>query len=153
MAGPRQTGPRQPVPAPEYDVPSPAPYPAPASKADDLTYAMMSDLKAGQSRIVEALENLKERINDQSTKLEKIEDLRVAVGKLETSVSHLNGELGSARDKLDKVRGWMFWTAGAVAVMGILAPLVIARIWPVPSAPTAVQSTQTNGPPPGRGGR
>lgn len=148
MAGSRQTGPRQPVPAPDIDVPSPAPAP----KGDDFTYAMLSDLKAGQSQIVEALKNLKEKVDLQSNKLEKIEDLRVAMGKLETSVSHLNGELGSARERLDKVRGWMFWAAGAIAVIGILAPLVIARIWPVPSSP-ASQPMSTNAPPPGRAGR
>ncbi|TXN71712.1 DUF1515 domain-containing protein [Methylobacterium sp. WL18] len=152
MAGSRQTGPRQPVPAPEFDVPSPSPAP----KSDDFAYAMSSDLKAGQSQIKEALKNLKEKIDSQSSKFEKVEDLRVAVGKLEISVSHLNGELGSAREKLDKVRGWMFWTAGAIAVIGILTPLVIARAWPVPSspAPTPItQSAPTNSPPPGKGGR
>lgn len=132
------------------------PSPAPAPRGDDFTYAMLSDLKAGQSQIVEALKNLKEKVDSQSTKLEKVEDLRVALGKLETSVSHLNGELGSARERLDKVRGWMFWAAGAIAVIGILAPLVIARVWPVPSSATsatAAQPVPTNAPSPGRAGR
>lgn len=141
MAG-RHTDERRPVPSPEYAESNPPQR----VRSDEFIYPMLSDLKSGQAVVVEALNNLKDKIEAQSTRLDKIDDLRVAIGKLETSVSHLNGELGSAKDRLDRVRSWMFWAAGAVAVIGILAPLVLARVWPVPTPQSAPASPGASAP-------
>jgi len=112
------------------------------------TLQAVMELKASQGATNQALANLADNVKQLSTKLDKIDDLRVDIGKIETNITHLSTEITSLKSKLDKVRNWIVG-AGAiiafiafevgVAVKFIPVPSVVAPVPPVtPASPAPI---------------
>lgn len=98
----------------------------------------MLEMTRSQGAITEAIKSLQITVERLLVKMDKVDDLRVAVGKLETSVTAFATEMDSTKTKLDAVRKWVIGAAAVIMVAGALIPLVI-RFWPsaTSSAPIA----------------
>jgi hypothetical protein len=127
----RQSTGRPDVPSPRVDVGSPDDRPHP----DSFMLQTMMDITRAQGATTEALTNLKSSVDKLTDKLDKVDDLRVSVGKIETSLTNLTLELKSTKDRLDTVRNWVIGAAAVVMVAGAIIPLVV-RFWPTPSSAT-----------------
>jgi predicted RNase H-like nuclease (RuvC/YqgF family) len=110
---------------------------------DPLLYGMISDLKSNLAVLTEAVNNLKEKIDAQSSKLDKIEDVRRETAVLNTEVANLKTDLHDTKGKLDGVRKWVLAAGGVVAMTAALAPYVVPRLFPLPPTPSASQPSTT----------
>jgi hypothetical protein len=119
----------QETPSPDYAYETPDP---PMPRDSGFTLRMIMDLQRSHGTLTEAIRGLTEAVTRQHQQLGKIDDLRVSVGKLETSVATLTSELGGTKEKLDKVRTWVIGAAAVVGAVGSLAALVVLalRFWP-----------------------
>ena len=98
-----------------------------------------------QGTLTEAVRGLQGAVDRLTIKMDKFDDLRVAVGKLESSTQTLTSEMESTKTKLDSVRKWVIGAAAVIMFIGAITPIIIHF---VPSAsqvsvPTAPSGSKT----------
>lgn len=120
------------------DAPSPdegPDIPAPRRAHDyDFLMPMILEIQKTTGALAQEIKGLSSTIEKQGQKLDKIDDVRVDLGKLQTEIGHLSKELGSTKDKLDKVRTWVI---GAAAIVGaiVAGATIVVRVFPLGAAP------------------
>ena len=95
---------------------------------------------------MEAIKTLGASIARQEQKLEKLEDVRINLAKLETEIVNLQSEFGPLRDKFDKVRTTVIAAGAIVSAAAIVIPLILRflpgatppQVVVVPQAPAVV---------------
>lgn len=119
MVGKQQTT-RPAVASPPYNVESPdRPHP------DSFMLQTMMEMTRSQGTLTEAVRGLQAAIDRLSIKMEKIDDLRVAVGKVESATQTLTSEMDSTKTKLDSVRTWVLRATGVIMFVAVCIPLAV----------------------------
>lgn len=113
------------VPSPQVAVGSPDDRPHP----DSFMLQTMMEMTRSQGAITEAIKALQLSVDKLSAKIDKTDELKVSMAKVEANVGTLTGEMKSTKDRLDAVRTWVI---GATAVIGVAATIVplAVRFWP-----------------------
>ena len=107
------------------------------------TLQAIMDLKGSQSGITEAIKNLTEAIIRQDKQLDKIENLRVDVARIDTRTSTIETELGSVKNKLDLVYKWVIG-AGAIIAFIVIAATLAATLYRLLLSDPASSISATN---------
>jgi hypothetical protein len=151
------------------DTPSPDEVPdtpVPGQSHDlDFLLPMIRELQKSNAAVVQTIGHLAATIDKQGQKLDKLDDVKVELGKLQVEIAHLSRDHDITRGKLDKIDDSKIelgklqieiahlikdqastkdkldkvrtWVTGAAAVVGaiVIAVTVLARFFPVPAMP------------------
>jgi len=126
MVARRSSAGQVPVPPPDIVVESPD---SAHSHPDTFVYRILLDVQKSQGATEQAMSHLVSAIERQGQQIAKVEDLRVDVARMAEVLAQLGRDVGSAKEKLDKVRLWIAGAAAIVMLVVVAVPVAL-RFWP-----------------------
>lgn len=93
----------------------------------------MMDMTRSQGAITEAIKALQVSVDKLAAKIDKIDDVKVSMARVEVNVTTLTTEMKSTKDRLETVRTWVIGAVAVVTFIAAIVPIAI-RFWPFTNA-------------------